>query len=143
MFRSRASLARLLAPSAVESDQDACREYKRGEENETAEGDPGTGERARRCGESGTQAACGCDGDDGEKPERAESPACIFRGRVHAYIPRWVFWVVKAIRTVRAAMTSTTMRPIVMATGRFRQNRCGLRSTNGRMIRSRKRAPPP
>ncbi len=76
-----------------------------------------------------------------QRARRARRWAGLGEGIV--YIPMCCLAGVTAMRIVRAMMKSSSRRPSVIATGRRRQYRSGLRSTNGRMTRTAKKASSP
>ena len=100
-------------------------------------------ERARCSSECSTDGSRHENRDAYQDPERdigtrqwVVGPAARRHRRIHRCCPAGV----TAVRSVKATTISNTKRPRIIATGRSRHQRFGLRSTSGTLARMRKNA---
>jgi hypothetical protein len=108
-----------------EDRQDSCRERRCREGNGTADRNGRTGEGTIGPFDCLRQRADSDDCDYDQCPERDSDSS-------HSSYPRWDAGVVRASMIVSATSTAMIRPAMVIATGRLRHPRFGLRSTNGR-----------
>lgn len=133
-------------PCAFKHEHDAGGQDDTDQHQRAAQGDEQPCQRSRGAGQGAAEPAsrkC-TNAQENRRTQNARWARCTsLRREGMAYIPRCCLARVTAIWTVRAMMASRPRSPRAMATGRRRQNRSGLRSTNGSATRIPKNASSP